>query len=258
MVNPLMTRRLIFFAVALFLLVAGLAACGGSSEPAPAPIPDAATLLAETEANLRSTRSANFHLTHEVGSIFIRAFSAKLTEVSGSWDAELGAQFDADAYLVTSPDAEPESGVFIQTETVITPDAYYTSDPLSGAWIKQSRNLAPIPVGNLNEIMADLVGAVENPTFAGEASQDGANTYRIQGDAPASAMNWLPITAEEGQRLRVDIWTETERKLLRRARFVGAVGQFDSPDTTRDITISGINEEVVIAPPDNFIDLTGG
>ena len=242
----------------MLAVVSLLLACGGPSGPEPTATPDAAALLAETEANLRSTRSAQFHLAHDAGSIFVRAFSAKITEVSGSWDASLGAEFAVDAYLVTSPDAEPESGVYIQMETVITPDGYYNSDPLSGSWIKQSPDLAPIPVANLNHIVADVVVAITDPVLSGAEDVDGVPAHRISGAAPSSTMNWLPITAEEGQTLRIEVWTDTERKLLRRLRATGPVGQFDQPDTVRTISLTGINETVVIEPPDNFVDLAGG
>ena len=85
-----------------------------------------------------------------------------------------------------------------------------------------------------------------------------SGTYKISGSAPASVMNWLPITAEDGQTLQVEVWTDVEQKMLRRLSAVGPVGQFDQPDTVRSITLTGINEPVTIEPPDSFIDLTGG
>ena len=246
--------------VALMAVLALVVACGSPTTPEPTATPaiDPVALLTETAANLRAAQSAKFHVTHESGSIFIRAFSAKITEVAGSWDADLGADFTVDAYLVSSPETEPESGTYIQMKTVITPDGYYNADPLSGAWIKQSPKLAPIPAGRLHEIIADVVAAVADPTLAGQETLDDTATYKISGTAPASTMDWLPVTAEEGQILQVEVWTGADQKLLRRLRATGAVGQFDDPDTVRSITLTGINEPVAIEPPDNFIDLTGG
>ena len=258
MVHPLIAVRIFGIVAVLSAIVAVAAACGGEAGPSPDASPDPVTLLAETEANLRSASSAEFLVSHEAGSIFVRAFSAKITEVSGSWDANLGAEFEVDAYLVSSPDVDPESGVYIRMETVITPDGYYNSDPLSGAWIKQSPDHAPIPAASLNDILADVLVAVADPALSGEEAVGDSPAFKISGVVPSSAMNWLPITAEEGQTLNVEIWTDTAEKLLRRLRATGAVGQFDTPDTVRTITLTGINEPVAIEPPDNFVDLTGG
>ena len=261
MVNSLMKFPVPAAITALVAAMVLVLACAGppaAPEPTATPPPDPAALLTETAANLRAMQSTDFHVTHESGSIYIRAFSAKITEVTGSWDADLGADLTVDAYLVSSPEAEPESGTYVKMEAVIMPDGYYSADPLSGAWIKQPSNAAPIPAERLHEIIADLLAAVADPSLAGQETVDDTTTYKITGAVPASTMDWLPITAEAGQTLQVEAWTDTDQKLLRRLRATGAVGEFDDPDTVRSITLTGINEPVAIEPPNNFIDLTGG
>ena len=226
--------------------------------PTPTPALDPAVLLTETAASMRATQSLKFSVTHETGSIYIVTFSAKVTDVAGSWDANLGADFTADAYLVSGPDAEPTSGTYVQMPGVITPDAYYLTDPLSGTWIKQLATQAPIPVDRLAEIVADMIMEVGDPVLVGQDMVDDVAAYQISGAAPASVMDWLPLTAEAGQTLQLDIWTDVEGKVLRRLRATGAVGEFDQPDTVRSITLTNINEPVTIEPPDDYIDLTGG
>ena len=125
-------------ALVMAALVMLAVACGSQDtrEPTPTPMIDAAALLTETAGNIRTTRSVKFSVTHESGSIFIRPFSAKITEVEGSWDADLGANFIADAYLVPNPEAEPTSGTYIQMQVVITPEAYYTARSTDGSMDK--------------------------------------------------------------------------------------------------------------------------
>ncbi|MCE2499667.1 MAG: LppX_LprAFG lipoprotein [Dehalococcoidia bacterium] len=257
MVHSLTTLPTALVLIALLTLAT---ACATQDTPEPTATPniDPAALLAETAANVKATRSAMFSVTHETGSIFIRPFSAKITEVTGSWDADKGADFTADAYLVPNPETEPTSGTYIQMQVVITREGYYAADPLSGAWIKQSPTLSPIPVDRLAEIMAEVVAETGNPVLMGQEVVADTNAYKISGTAPASVMNWLPITAQEGQILQVEIWTGVEERMLRRLRATGPVGQFDRPDTVRSITLTDINEPVEIEPPDNFVDLTGG
>ena len=246
-------------------LVLGLlaAACTGPPTPTPAPptptpLPDPVSIMEDTATNLRDLRSTEFLVRHEAGAIFIPAFSAKLTEARGVWDAEKGAELEVDAYLVANAGTEPESGIYFGLQSVITPDAYYGTDPFSGAWLKQPQSLAPIPVSELNHLMADLVDMIVDPVLDGAEEVDGASAYKISGEAPASALDWLPLTAEEGQRVHIELWTDTEERQLRRMRLTGRVGMFDQRDTVREILLTNINGTVAIEPPSEFTDLTGG
>ena len=53
-------------------------------------------------------------------------------------------------------------------------------------------------------------------------------------------MDWLPLSAEAGQRVRIEVWTGTEEKLLRKLRVSGPVGSFDQADTVREILLTNI------------------
>lgn len=262
MVDALKAAKFGLSLAALIGILCAALACGDRSPavvpPTPTPVPDAATLLAETAANVRSVQSANFHLTHEVGGIYLPDFRARVTEVAGAWDADAGADLSIDAYLVTHPDADHETGSYVQVNVIFTPDGYYSTEPISGLWLKQPVASALVSVDGFQHMIADLIGAVENPELAGEETLDGVATYRIGGDVPASAMDWLPITASAAQLLRVEIWTDRNQRVLRRLDVVGAIGEFDSPDTHRTILLTDVGEPVTIAPPERFIDLTGG
>lgn len=262
----LTAARLRIGALILGIALALIALTVACSEPAPAtpvpatptPIPDPEQILSETSANLRDLRSAEFVLRHESGAVFLPAFSAKLTEARGAWDAQQGAELHVDAYLVPDAQTEPESGIYLGMQSVITPDAYYGTDPFSGAWLKQPQSFVPIPVTELNRLMADLVDMIDGPVLDGAEEIDGLRTYRISGDAPASVLNWLPLSAEPGQTVRIEVWSDTGQRQLRKLRVTGAVGTFDRADTVREILLTNINGTVSIEPPDEFTDLTGG
>ncbi len=263
---PTLTARWAVLLGAIALVLGMLVvACAGPDAPAatpipptPTPVPDPAAILKETSDNLRDLRSAEFVLRHETGAVFLPAFSAKLTEARGAWDAQQGAELHVDAYLVADAQTEPESGIYLGMQSVITPDAYYGTDPFSGAWLKQPQSFVPIPVTELNRLMADLVDMIDGPVLDGAEEVDGLRTYRISGDAPASVLNWLPLSAEPGQTVRIEVWTDTERRMLRKLRVIGPVGMFDQADTVREIHLSNINGPVSIDPPTEFTDLTGG
>lgn len=249
--------------VSLALAVLAVACTGSSAPtatpaPTPTPLPDPVALLGESSANLRVLRSTEFVLRHEAGAIFLPIFSAKLTEARGAWDAQQGAELEVDAYLVPDAQTEATSGIYFGLQSVITPDSYYGTDPFSGAWLKQPQSFVPIPVVELNQFIADLVDMIDAPVLNGLEEVDGVSAYRISGDAPASVMNWLPLTAEAGQTVHIEVWTDTEQRLLRKLRVAGPVGMFDEAETVREILLTNINGTVSIEPPTEFTDLTGG
>ena len=251
------------------LAILAMMACAGPPAPAatptptpvpptPTPPPDPARLLEETAANLRDLQSTEFVVRHETGAIFIPGFSAKMTEATGTWDSMQGAELAIDAYMVPDAQTEAESGIYIQMLAVITPDAYYATDPLSSAWMKQPTTMSPIPVDRLNLLVADIVEGISDPNLDGPETIDDLPAYVISGEAPAMLLNWLPLFPDEGQTVQMEVWTDTERKLLRKLRVTGPVGSFDQPDTVREILLTNIDGTVTIQPPAEFVDLTGG
>lgn len=262
MVNALRSIRAGLPLVVLFTSVWAALACGNQSPAAAAPtatpVPDPAALLAETAANMRTVQSTRFQVTHEVGSIYLPDFRAKITEISGAWDAGAGAELSIDAYVVSGPDADHETGAYVQVKVIDTPEGYFATEPLSGLWLKQPIDMAPVSVSRLQDIIADLVDDLGNTALVGQETLHGIATYRISGAVPASSLKWLPVTSFADQTLRIEIWTDTDQKLLRRLDAMGAVGEFDTPDTHRTILLTEVGEPVSIVPPEQFVDLTGG
>lgn len=256
--------RALLFTLGMALVVL-VVACGGEAAPTatpipptPTPLPDPAALLRETAANLRELRSAEFEVRHETGAIFVPGFSAKMTEARGAWDVQAGADVDVDAYLVPDAQTDATSGIYFLLQMVITPDGYYGTDPFSGAWLKQPMSMVPIPVGELNHLIAALVESVGDPKFEGQEEVDGESTFMVAGDAPASGLDWLQLAAEEGQTVRIVVWTGTDDRIMRKMQIIGAIGSFDQEDTVREILLTNINGDVAIEPPAEYLNLAGG
>ncbi len=273
-------RRWHWRGIAIALCVGLLAAaCGGSDPPAapsepaaapaaqsaaeqpaptPTPPPDPAALLTDTAENLRQARSFNFMVEHESGSIYVSSVQAKATVAKGGWNADQGAQMTVDAYLVSGPDAPPADGTYVELNMIVTPDSYFLTDPLSGHWTKRPFSSISIPITELNNIIAEAADSIENPVLAGEEEIDGKSVYKITGDAPATVMDWLLLFPMEGQRVDVEIWTDTEEKILRQGRIIGPIGEYDDADTVRKVTVSDYNAsvEIEIPGPDDYLDLS--
>lgn len=256
-------------------VLVGSSACGGSatpdsapeptapsvqqaapSTPTPTPLPDPKILLMETAATMRELETMRFVVTHESGSIYVASANAKATEARGAWNRTQGADIAIDAYLVAGPDADLESGTYIQLKMMVTPDSYFITDPLSGVWTKRPLDNLPVPIDQIANIVGDMIELVQNPQLAGQESLDGVATYRISGQAPARVMEWLLLRAVPGMLVDVEIWTDTEEKQLQKVRLSGPISEFDDPDTVRVITLSDVNESVSVEPPADFIDLS--
>ena len=279
-IRLIVERRWHWWGITIALCVGLLAAaCGGSDPPAaasepaaapaaqpaagqptptPTPPPDPAALLVETAENLRQAQSFNFVVEHESGSIYVSTVQAKATVAKGGWNAEQGAQMTVDAYLVSGPDAPAEDGTYVELRMAVTPDSYFLTDPLSGYWTKRPFSSISIPITELNDIVAAAADSIADPVLAGEEEIDGKSAYKITGDAPATVMDWLLLFPVEGQRVDVEVWTDTEERILRQARIIGPIGEFDDADTVRKVTLSDYNAtvEIEIPGPDDYLDLS--
>ena len=154
-----------------------------------------------------------------------------------------------DAYLVSGPQGATTDGTYVELNMAVTPDSYFLTDPLSGVWTKRPLENISIPIAELNRIMAEAVDAIDNPVLVGEEKIDDRNAYQINGDAPATVMAWLLLFPEEGQRVNVELWTDAEAKILRKARIAGAIGQYDDAETVRQVLITDYNATVEIETP---------
>ena len=93
--------------------------------------------------------------------MYLPAFSAKITDISpGHGMPKPGRNFSIDAYLVSGPEMRtPKSGSYVQVLAVVTPQGYFSTEPISGLWLKQSpAETAPFSVTRLQHIVADLGG----------------------------------------------------------------------------------------------------
>ena len=236
--------------------LATTAAVSPTDAPTPTPMPDPVELVEETAANLLDLESMRFEMTHESGGIYIAIAAVKATRLVGAWDHELGAEVSVDAYLVNSPDDPPEQGTHVEIQFIVSPDGYFVTDPVSGAWAKRPVEHLAMPIDRANHAFVDMLTLTENPQLTGQETVDGVESYRIEGRAPASVMEWMLFTAEEGQYVDVVFWSDVERKLLRKIRISGAIGNFDAPGTVREMVLSDINGPVDITPPGEFVDLS--
>lgn len=252
------TNPLTWILTGLLLASASIACLYTPQDEGYVPPPDPTDLLQESAAELRDLQSLKFTLTHPRGSIYYRDDAGshiKAAEITGEWGADAGLAIVIDAYLVRSREVEATSGAYFPLQMVLVPDGLYITDPLSGQWVLQSPELAIIPVGSLNQAMAELVSRIANPRLEGVENVDGRETYQVLGKVPGSAMDWLPIDPGENAQADITLWIDRADRLPRKAHLIGAIGQYDDPGTVRQLTLFDFNQSVRINPPREFIDL---
>ena len=222
------------------------------------PPPDPQELLSESASALHDVQSMKFRLTHQRGSIYTRDDTGahiKATEISGTWGAEAGLALEIHAYMVRSHNVEATSGSYFPLSMKLVQDGLYITDPLSGQWVLQSPELALIPVGALNEMMADFVSQIDAPNLEGVEDVDGQSTYKVSGSVPASAVDWLPIDLAENTQADIILWINRGDRLPQMAHLIGAVGEYDDPATMRELRLLDFNQDVDIRAPEKFVDL---
>ena len=249
----------VLWSLAGFVLIVATGAClYDPQSEAYTPPPDPQALLTETAAALREVQSFKLQLTHQRGSIYARDDTGahiKATEINGAWDADAGLALTVDAYMVRSRNVEATSGSYFPLSMILVPDGLYITDPLSGQWVLQSPELALIPVEALDEVMADLVSQIEAPNLEGVEDIGGRSTYKVSGNVPASAVDWLPMELAENAQADIVLWIDREDRLPLLAHLIGAIGQYDDPATLRELRLLDFNQNVGIDVPEEFVDL---
>ena len=241
------------------VILAATAACVYTpQEEAYTPPPDPQTLLRESATALRDVESLKFSLTHQRGSIYFRDNAGshiKATEIAGEWDSAAGLALSVDAYLVRGPHIEAASGTYFPLQMVLVHDGLYVTDPLSGQWVLQSPELAIIPVGVLNDVIADLLVQVAAARLEGTETIDGRDVYRMSGRIPATAVGWLPVELDANASADVVLWVDRQDRQLRQVHLIGAVGAHDDPGTIRQLQLSDFGQAVRVTPPTTFVDV---
>ena len=224
--------------------------------PTAPPAVDPAALVSEASASTLAMASMRFSITHESGGIYIPVAAVRATAMNGVWDREQGATLSIDSHLVGGPNSSPEDWTPIVMDMVVSPDGYFVTDPVSGMWMKRPDEELPVPIDSMNQALSDMILLTESPRIAGQELLDGVETYRVDGQAPASVMGWMMLVAQEEQYVDISLWIESEHKRFRKMRVAGPIDHFDAPDTVRVIFMSDIDRAVDVVVPEEFIDLT--
>ena len=231
-------------AVALLLAAAGCSGAGGpTATPTPTPKPvDPREELQRTVETLTALQSVEFDLEHLVGSTNLLP-GVLMNRAYGK--AVVPGQFDI---TVEGELLFPRS--YMEIGMVSLGEQAYMTNLVNGQWEEVSLDALPINLSDFGATLADIVDRVQSPQMLGRDSIDGADVYHIGGDITSEALKGLVPTAGTGFPVALEMWTERDTGMLRKALITGQVVVTDLPEAERQLTLTGANQPVTIEPPE--------
>ena len=229
------------------VLVAVLAVgCGSTVTSSPTsttgPAIDARAVLSQAAVEILQLESARFILEHEKGSTTLFP-GLEMMKAAGVVEIP-----DRVSLTVEGELAFPRS--FIEASFITIGDEAYMTDLLTRKWREVPPETLPVRFADLGRTLADIIGAVEEPTVAGSERLQAYDTYHIEGRIKSEALSSLVPGAGEGFSVGLDLWLEQSRKLLLQVRISGKVLPTDIPEAVRLLTLDQIDVPVNITAPE--------
>lgn len=241
-VNRRALRALIVMAACLG---AALTVACGAATPTPTPTPepvDPKTELQRTVQTLLELQSGSFDLEHIEGStnllpgvLMHRAYGKAI--VPDKFDVTVEAEL-----------LFPRS--YLEIGMISIDGVAYMTNVLNGEWGEVPPDTLPINLTNFGDILARIVEKVQTPELLGRDSVDGVEVYRIGGAIMSEDLGELVPTAATGYPVALEITTDRATGALRQALITGQVVATDIPESQRRLTLSDLNQQVTILPPE--------
>lgn len=241
--------RRVGLAAALLLLATLLlssVACssaGPTATPTPTPKPlDPREELRRTVESLTSLQSVAFDLEHLVGStnllpgvLMSRAYGKAV--VPGEFEITVEGEL-----------LFPKS--YLEIKMISLGEQAYMTNLVNGQWEEVSQSALPINLSDFGATLAGIVDEVQSPRLLGQEDVDGVDVYHIGGDITSEVLKGLVPTAGTGFPVALEMWTERDTGMLRRALITGQVVATDVEDSQRQLTLEGANQPVTIERPE--------
>ena len=228
---------------ALLLASVACSGAGPTATPTPTPKPvDPKEELQRTVESLMSLQSVAFDLEHLVGSTNLLP-GVLMTRAYGK--AVVPGEFDI---TVEGELLFPRS--YLEIGMISLGEQAYMTNLVNGQWEEVSQSSLPINLTDFGATLAGIVEEVQSPRLLGRETVDGVDLYHIGGDITSEVLRGLVPTAGTGFPVALEIWTERETGMLRRALITGQVVATDVAEAQRQLRLEGANQPVTIERPE--------
>ena len=235
-------RGLSITALTVVLLILA-AACGTQSEPTPAPTPtpDLNDLLSKAGEKMAGMSTAKFGMVDETetGAKFFDTTFKKL-------EAEVKAP---DSFRILVDVVAPAFG-FVEIEMMAVGEQAYLKFSEDAPWAPLPLDQVPFNFAGLGVTLRDVLNRLEDTAITGREAIQDAQTVRVEGSITSDALVDLITTADPGHDVTLTLWIDEADHLLRQIRIAGQIYDDDGPETTRLLTIEGIDMPVDIQLPE--------
>ena len=238
-------RRAAWLCLVVFVLLWAALACSDTAPtttPTPTPRPvDPQEELKRTVESLLSLQSVSFDLEHLAGStnllpgvLMSRAYGSAV--VPGSFDITVEGEL-----------LFPRS--YLEIRMISVGSQAYMTNLVNGQWEEVSPGSLPIDLSDFGGTLAAIVDEVQSPRLLGRDTLDGVAVYHIGGNIMSEVLKELVPTAGTGFPVALQMWTERDTGMLRRALISGQVVATDIAESERQLKLDRVNEPVSIEPP---------
>jgi lipoprotein LprG len=201
---------------------------------------DPQQVVTEAADKLAATNTFHFVLDHENGGT---AIVLDLTMNKAEGDIVRPEQMRADIEASLGMASAEVTLIGIGQDTWI-------SNPFNPDEFEPLPDYTPGEILNL-EAVPEVMRAIESPQANGTASVGGTDTYRVTADIDSGELAPIvPLAAEPGQQVEIEIWVGQEDDLVRRIAIRGPLNPNESAGITRTLDLSKFDEAVTIEPPE--------
>ena len=232
--------------VVAFLFLA--AACGRESTPTATPptatpAPVLSDVLTNAGEKMAAMSSAKFSMVDEKES------GAKFFETTfKSLEAEVKAP---DSFRMLVEVVSPAFG-FVEIEMMAVGEQALMKFSKDAPWAPLPLDQVPFNFSGLGMTFRDVIHMIRDGDGAitGSESVLGAQAIRVEGTVQSEQLSNLITDVDSGHTVTLTLWIDEAEHFLRQLRIAGQLYDDDGPETTRLVTIDGINVPVEIELPD--------
>ena len=139
---------------------------------------------------------------------------------------------------------------FVEIEMMAVGEQAYLKFSEDAPWAPLPLDQVPFNFAGLGVTLRDVLNRLEDTAITGREAIQDAQTVRVEGSITSDALVDLITTADPGHDVTLTLWIDEADHLLRQIRIAGQIYDDDGPETTRLLTIEGIDMPVDIQLPE--------
>ena len=245
MSNTLQRGLAVAVSMVAFLLL--FSACGEQAEPPtpspPTPTPVLSDLFTSAGEIVAAMSSGKVRMVDETES-----GAPFFTMTLKSMEAEIKTP-DRFRMIVN---AESAAFGFSELEMLAVGDEAVMKFAKDAPWVPLPIDLVPFNFAGLGPTLRDVLLVIRDGdgVITGSETVTGAQTTRVEGTILSEQLSDLITSVNPGHTVTLTFWIDNDSHLLRQMRISGQIFDDDGPETTRLLTILGIDIPVEIELPE--------